>query len=90
MPPEAASVAAYPWFLLPSGSAFVVIFNGDGPALIVIDIALVADCWLGIVESCTLNVVEVVSEFVGVPVISPFALRTRPCGRVEPLLRFQL
>ena len=68
----------------------VVIVSGGGAALIVIDIDLVADCWLGVVESCTRNVVEVVPDVVGVPVISPLALRLRPCGRVEPPLRLQL
>lgn len=45
---------------MPFGSVVVVMFKGGGAALIVIDIDRVADCWLGLVESSTLNVVEIV------------------------------
>jgi len=52
--------------------------------------ALVADCWLGLVESSALNVVEVVPAVVGVPVIPPLALSERPAGNDEPPLRPQV
>ena len=55
-----------------------------------IEMALVADCWLGLVESSTLNVVEVVPAVVGVPVIPPLALSERPAGNDEPPLRPQV
>ena len=58
--------------------------------MIVIDIDLVADCLLGKVESTTINVVEVVSEVVGVPVIAPDALKKRPSGSDEPLSTLKL
>lgn len=58
--------------------------------MIVIDIDLVADCLLGKVESSTINVVEVVPEVVGVPVIAPDALKKRPSGSDEPPLILQL
>jgi len=75
---------------LPSGSELVVIANGCSEALIVIDSDFVADCWLGTVESSTLNVVEFVPEVVGVPVMAPDALNVRPGGSDELSLRLQL
>lgn len=41
---------------------------------------------MGTVESCTLNSVEGVPEFCGIPVIAPVALNERSAGRDEPLL----
>lgn len=64
-----------------------MIVNGGGAALIVIESGLVADCWLGTVESSTLNVVEVVPEVVGVPVMVPFAPTDRPGGIAVVLLQ---
>ena len=53
--------------------------------MIVIVSDLVDDCWLGTVESCTLNTVGLVFVVVGVPVIAPDALTESPVGSAEPL-----
>jgi len=67
-----------------------MMFKGGGAALIVIVNALVADCWLGLVESSTLNVVELKFVAVGVPEIAPDALIPKPAGSDEPLLTLKL